>query len=64
MGRGVKMSYSKEAQAKYNKKSQRFYAFKLHVDYDADLIEKLESQESKQAYIKSLIRNDIKKASE
>lgn len=37
------------------------YALKLNVRNDADIISKLESVESKQGYIKQLIRADLNK---
>jgi len=44
-----------------DRKNARFYGLKLSRNTDADLIERLESQESIQGYIKSLIRADIAK---
>ena len=49
------------AQAKYNdKRGMRGLHIKLYEDTDKDIIDKLESVESKQTYIKDLIRKDIK----
>ena len=51
----------KRAQKKYDEKSTRFYGLKLCRGTDAELIEKLESVENKQGYLKELIRKDIGK---
>ena len=48
----------KRAKAKYNEK-----LIKVQIElypHDADIIEKLKEQPSKQAYIKELIRKDIR----
>lgn len=48
----------KRTKAKYNKK-----VTKVTIEFyptDADLLQKVQSQESKQGYIKELIRRDIK----
>ena len=47
----------KRANAKYNKKVK-----KITIEFyptDADLLKRVQEQESKQAYIKSLIKKDI-----
>lgn len=44
-----------------DQKNSRFYGLKLSRNTDRDLIERLEAQESIQAYIKDLIRKDIEK---
>ena len=49
------------AQAKYDKEHCRTYNLKLNLVNDADLIERLDTVESKQGYIKQLIRDDIRK---
>lgn len=49
----------KEAQRKYRKKIQ-YLQVGLYL-CDTDIIEKLESLENKQQYIKNLIREDMKK---
>lgn len=41
------------------RKIYKFQQICLHREYDADVIDKLDSVESKPAYIKSLIRADI-----
>ncbi len=48
----------KKAQAKYDKRMKAQYIFRLNRNTDADIIRKLESVPSKQAYIKDLIRKD------
>lgn len=59
----------KRAQAKYDEKyrksgATKSYHFKCHTIHDADIIEELESKESKNGYIKDLIRADIEKNEE
>ncbi len=54
----------KRAQARYEAKPEvkaRFkgYHLKCHVEHDKDIIEKLESVEAVNTYIKELIRKDI-----
>lgn len=44
---------------KYNKANTKIYPIRLNFNTDKDIIEKLESVESKQGYIKDLIRQDI-----
>ena len=49
----------KRAKAKYNEK-----VTKVTIEFypsDADLLQKVQEQESKQGYIKDLIRKDMKK---
>ena len=53
---------SKAAKARYDAKTARYFSLKLNQNTDKDLIEKLEAQESIQAYLKRLIREDIEKA--
>lgn len=48
-----------ESQIKYDKQYTKQYMMKLNTKYDADIIDKLESVENRQGYIKELIRNDI-----
>ena len=52
-----------EAQARATKKYQennaRMFTIRLNLNTDMDIIEKLEQVESKQGYIKQLIRADI-----
>ena len=51
------------SKAKYDKTHMKHYLLKFHLANDADIIEKLNSMESKQGYIRQLIRDDIKKCS-
>ena len=52
----------KKASMKYSKGNLRQIKFNLSLKYDQDIIEKLDSIENKQGYIKSLIRADIARA--
>lgn len=47
------------ANAKYQSTSTRQFGFKFVLATDSDIIEKLESVENKQKYVKGLIRSDI-----
>ena len=47
------------AQAKYDKTHCKYYSFKLNLENDSDVIDKLSSVTSMQGYIKQLIRDDI-----
>ena len=49
------------AQSKYNKERSKSVNIRLFLPQDADILDKLESVESKAGYIKELIRADIKK---
>lgn len=49
----------RKAQAKYDKANTRQVHLKLNLRTDADVIKALDSVESKQGYIKGLIRADI-----
>ena len=49
----------KKAQAKYDKANTRQIHLKLNRRTDADVIQALDNAESKQGYIKGLIRADI-----
>ena len=57
--------YSKKtgyaAQQKYNKEKGKSVAFRLFTPQDDDILKKLDSVPSKAGYIKTLIREDIKK---
>ena len=48
------------AQAKYDSTHCKYYTLKLNLATDSDVIEQLEKVESKQGYIKQLIREDIR----
>lgn len=41
-------------------RNSKMYALRLHIVNDADCIKELDKQENKQAFIKSLIRREIK----
>ncbi len=47
---------------KFNKANTKIYPVRLNFNTDKDIIEKLESVESKQGYIKELIRQDISRS--
>lgn len=49
----------RKAQAKYDKENTRQIHLKLNRRTDADVIQALDNAESKQGYIKGLIRADI-----
>lgn len=51
-------------QEKYDAENTKRFGLKLNLKYDEDIIQKLESVESKQTYIKSLIRADLAKTSD
>ena len=48
-----------KAQAKYDKGNTKSIHLKFNMKSDADILKKLDSVESKQGYIKELIRKDI-----
>lgn len=50
----------KRASMKYNAAHTKQFKMTLNIKTDADIIEKLESVENKQGYIKDLIRKDMK----
>lgn len=47
---------------KYDQQNTIQYHLKFNLNTDKDIIDKLNSVESKQGYIKELIRQDIKKS--
>jgi hypothetical protein len=51
----------KKATLKYDAKNTKQYHLKLNLRKDAEIIARLEQQESMQGYIKALIDLDIKK---
>lgn len=55
------MNKKSEAQARYDSANTIRVALKLNKKTDADIISKLNQQESKQGYIKKLIRADLRK---
>lgn len=50
-----------KASRKYDKENTMQFNLKLNLNTDKDIIEKLNTVDSKQGYIKKLIRQDIKK---
>ena len=48
-----------EAQRRYDDAHTKRFFMKLNTNYDADIIEKLDTVGNKQGYIKDLIRRDI-----
>lgn len=51
----------KRAVAKYDAKNTRKIVLKLNTGTDADILEKLDTVNNRQGYIKKLIREDIKR---
>lgn len=49
------------AQSKYNKEKTRRYTISAMMNTEQDIIQKLDSVENKNGYIKKLIRADISK---
>ncbi len=49
------------ANARSNKKNTKVYTLRISYNIDPDIIEELEKQENKAAYLKRLIREEIKK---
>ena len=54
-------AYKMKENSKFDevKRNGKQYLLQLRKSTDSDIIEKLESQENKNGYLKSLIRNDI-----
>lgn len=50
---------TKAAKAKYDAKTARYISLKLNRNTDKDILHRLDSMMNVQAYIKSLIREDI-----
>lgn len=48
----------------YSKENTRQIKFSFSLQYDADILEKLDSVPNKQGYIKSLIRADIARSAQ
>lgn len=48
----------------YNKDHIVQVKFSFNKDYDSDILEHLQKQPNKQAYIKNLVREDIKRGGE
>ncbi len=53
------MKRKSEIDMKYQKEFIRQIKFTLHIVHDADILQKLDSVENKQGYLKELIRRDI-----
>ena len=53
-----------EVLKRYNEKASKYYSLKFHREKDKDIIDKLDSQQSKLAYIKQIIREDINREKE
>ncbi|MGI5873555.1 MAG: hypothetical protein ACOX8R_02700 [Bacillota bacterium] len=49
----------KKAQARYDAKNSKRMSLKFNLKTDKDILDKLESVDSKQGYIKRLIRADL-----
>lgn len=62
MGRRRKDDFNKFDREKYlaawQKENTKSYTFRFNCRTDADIIEKLDAQQNKSAFIKSLIRNN------
>lgn len=54
------MSPQSEAKTRWDRENTVVVTMKLNKNTDADILEKLESVDSKQGYIKELIRADLK----
>lgn len=52
----------KKAQIKYQKNNTYRFLLALNRNTDKDIIEKLESVENRQGYLKALVRLDIEKS--
>ena len=52
---------AKRAQARYDKLHTKAVMLKLNLKTDADILEKLAQVDSKQGYIKALIRENIRR---
>lgn len=48
-----------QIQARYDAKNRKTVSLKLNYNYDMDIINKLDSVESVNGYIKQLIREDL-----
>lgn len=51
----------RKANRKYDKNNTKQLMLKLNLKTDKDILEKLDSVNNKQGYVKNLIREDIKK---
>lgn len=50
--------------AKYDKQNTKMMSFKINMNTDADIYEKLMSLDNRQGYIKELIRADLQREKE
>ena len=50
-----------EANKRSNAKNSRSYTVRVTINLDADIIERLDAQESVSGYLKQLVREDIKR---
>ena len=57
--RRKKQKKQREYIKKYTQKSPKAFTFKLNVETDKDIINKLESEQDKIGYIRNLIRKDL-----
>ena len=48
-----------EISSRYDATHSKTYSIKLNLEYDADIIAKLDTVPNRQSYIKQLIRQDI-----
>ena len=55
---------ARAAKTRYDAKTARYFSLKLNRNTDGELIDHLEQQESVQAYIKRLIREDMKRTAQ
>lgn len=55
---------AKAAKARYDAKTARYISMKLNTNTDKDIIQRLEKEKSVQAYLKKLIREDMKRTEE
>ena len=60
MKKKVQTAHSR-ASAKYNASNTKAIPFRLNLNTDTDIFEKLSSVDNVQGYLKSLIRADIEK---
>ena len=51
--------YNKEAQARYVKDKTKTYTIRVYKNTEPDILQKLESTDNINGYIKGLIRQDI-----
>lgn len=54
----------RRANYKFQREKCKQYTFKFHLVNDADIIEALDAVSNRQGYLKTLIREDLKRGSE